>query len=84
MYKTVVLFVFLLVLCADFVVEVAKTKNQSIFDMCLRAFMIIAFCYICEWFQKGEKTLPLQRGKVAPGRSGAGRRPGRHFSEVKR
>lgn len=50
MYKTVVLFVFLLVLCADFVIEVAKTKDQSIFDMCLRAFMIIAFCYICEWF----------------------------------
>lgn len=50
MYKTVVLFVFLLVLCADFVIAVSKTKDQSIFDMFIRAFMIIAFCYICEWF----------------------------------
>ncbi len=50
MYKTVILIVFIFVLCFDFVYEVSKTKDQSVFDMCLRAFMIIAFCYICDWF----------------------------------
>lgn len=50
MYKIVVLLVFLLVLCADFAVAVSKTKEQSVFNIFLRAFMIIAFCYISEWF----------------------------------
>lgn len=50
MYKMFILFVFMSVLCLDFVIAVSKTKKQSIFDIFLRLFMIISFCFICEWF----------------------------------
>lgn len=50
MYKVVILFVFLLVQCIDFIVAVSKTKKHSIFEMVVRAFMIIAFYYLCKWF----------------------------------
>ncbi len=49
MYKTVILIVFVMVLVLDFIIELVK-KRISIVDLLTRAFMIIAFCYICEWF----------------------------------
>jgi hypothetical protein len=49
MIRIVVLFIFLFVICADFVIAATK-KNPKVFDMCVRVFMIIAFCKICEWF----------------------------------
>ena len=50
MYRLVILILFILVLSIDFMREVTKIKNQSIIDMFIRGFMIIAFCFICEWF----------------------------------
>lgn len=49
MYKIFILVAFCLVLVVDFFSELFQ-KKISIFDAILRALMIVAFCYLCEWF----------------------------------
>jgi len=54
MFKIVILILFILVLSADFILAVSKLavskENWSIFNMFIRAFMVISFCLLCEWF----------------------------------
>lgn len=49
MLKIIILIAFVLVLLADFTHELGR-KNLSFPALCIRAFMIIAFSYLCEWF----------------------------------
>ena len=49
MFKIIILIAFVLVLLADFVHELGR-KNFSFPSICIRAFMIIAFSYLCDWF----------------------------------
>lgn len=45
MNNTVLLILFTFVLSADLVIEIARTKTRP-FDLCLRAFMVIAFAHL--------------------------------------
>ena len=49
MYKYIILVLFLIVLCIDFMNEL-YSKEVSIVDLIIRAFMIIAFCLLVQWY----------------------------------
>lgn len=49
MYKTFILIIFTLIIVFDFVIEIAKEKI-SIVDVLIRAFIIISFPFLCDWF----------------------------------
>ena len=45
MFKTIVLIIFVFVLVVDFMFELVKEKI-NIFDLILRAFMVVSFCFL--------------------------------------
>lgn len=45
MFKTIVLIIFVFVLVIDFMFELVKEKI-NIFDLILRAFMVVSFCFL--------------------------------------
>lgn len=49
MFKLVILIIFALNLCADFMVAVWK-KEKIISEIVIRSFMLVSFIYLCKWF----------------------------------
>lgn len=49
MVNTILLIAFLAVLVIDFIIAVRR-KKVSTFEICVRLFMIFAFCHLCSWF----------------------------------
>lgn len=49
MVNTILLIAFLAILVIDFIIAVRR-KKVSTFEICVRLFMIFAFCHLCSWF----------------------------------
>lgn len=49
MFKFVILIIFALILCADFMIAVWK-KEAVISEIIIRSFMLVSFIYLCKWF----------------------------------
>jgi hypothetical protein len=49
MFKFVILIIFALLLCADFMVAVWK-KEKVLSEIIIRSFMLVSFIYLCKWF----------------------------------